>query len=507
MTVTYGDPIEVPYDSANATNVTYEIIDKDGNVVANGTVGPNGTVNVTQLPVGNYTVNWTNIVDGNHTPATNTSTITVNPAPSLVNGTNVTVYYGDPIAVPYESTNATGVTYEIYDANNTLVASGSVGPNGTVNVQQLPVGNYTVKWNNTVDENHIPATNTSTITVLPMPTNVTIGNVTVYPGENVTIPINVTTIHEEPFNGTVEVIMPDNSTQIVTVVNGTGNITWHVPEDYTPDKYPDVIRFPGNENYEPSNGTGIIEVLPIPTHITVGNVTTFAGTEVTIPINVTADDDKPFTGNVTITFPNGENKTVEIVNGTGNVTWFVPYTYTPDVYPDIVKFEGNQTYLPSNGTGTITVIKIPVDIIVGNVTGRPGDEVVIPIDVIPREGPAFNGKVTVELPDGTVQIIDIVNGKGSVKWTIPDDYEPGKYPVRVYSNETNIYYAANGTGYVTVIVDPVPDDGNKTPQNGTPKENVKVPAKTGLAKYETGNPVLVLLAVLALLGISTKRRK
>lgn len=71
--------------------------------------------------------------------------------------------------------------------------------------------------------------------------------------------------------------MPDNSTQIVKVVNGTGNITWYVPEDYDPNKYPDIIRFPGDDVYEPSNGTGIVEVVKIPTHISVGNVTTFAG--------------------------------------------------------------------------------------------------------------------------------------------------------------------------------------------------------------------------------------
>ena len=37
-----------------------------------------------------------------------------------------------------------------------------------------------------------------------------------------------------------------------------------------------------------------ITVLPIPTHVSVGNVTTFAGKEVTIPIKVTTDDGKPF---------------------------------------------------------------------------------------------------------------------------------------------------------------------------------------------------------------------
>ena len=163
-------------------------------------------------------MNWTTVVDGNHTPATNTSTITVNPAPSSVEGENVTVYYGDPIVIPYDSINATGVTYEIFDSEGNSIANGTVGPDGTVDVNQLPVGNYTVSWTTLVDGNHIPATNTSTITVLPIPTTITVGNVTAFPGENVTIPINVTTIDNVPFNGDVAVIMPDNSTQMVQVL-------------------------------------------------------------------------------------------------------------------------------------------------------------------------------------------------------------------------------------------------------------------------------------------------
>ncbi|MBQ7928216.1 MAG: DUF11 domain-containing protein, partial [Methanobrevibacter sp.] len=363
--------------------------------------------------------------------------VTVNPAPSLVEGVNLTVYYGDPIVVDYTSTNATNVTYEIIDKDGKVVANGTVGPDGSIPVEQLPVGNYTVNWTTIVDENHIPATNVSTIEVLPIPTTVTIGNITGYPGENVTIPINVTTIDKKPFNGNVSVIMPDNSTQIVKVVNGTGNITWHIPEDYDPNRYPDVIRFPGDDVYEPSNGTGIIEVVKIPTHITVGNVTTFPGMEVTIPINVTADDGIPFNGNVTITFPDGTVKTVEIINGTGSTTWFVPSDYAPENYPDNVKFSGNGKYLPSEGNGTITVLEVPV-----------------PVDT-----------------NETVDNVTIPPVPGNHTHPIDEGKPPVKSPVK-------------------------------------PKAVAKKAlTKTGLAKYETGNPILALIMVLALFGINIRRRK
>ena len=506
--MTYGESIVVPYDSVNATGVTYEIFDENGKSILNGAVGPDGIVPVDQLAVGNYTVNWTSVVDGNHSVATNVSSIVVNPAPSVVEGENVTVTYGEPIVVPYDSVNATNVTYEIVDGDGNVVVNGTVGPDGTVPVDQLPVGNYTVNWTTVVDGNHIPGNNTSTLEVLQIPTKVTIGNVIAYPGENVTIPINVTA-NDEPFTGIVEVIMPDNTTQSVNVVNGSGNITWHVPDDYAPDTYPDAIRFPGSDIYESSNGTGIVEVVKIPTQISVGNVTTFAGRDVTIPINVSADDGKPFSGNVTITLPDGTNKTVEIINGTGETTWFVPEDYSPDKYNDTVRFAGDDKYLPSSGTGTITVVKVPVDIIVGNVTAKPGDDVTIPIKVVPRDGSVFNGEVTVELPDGTIKVVKIINGEGSVDWTVPEDYD-GDYDVKVSFDGSVVYYPANGTGIITVIpenstpvepvepVEPVSPVENKT----TPKQvDIKTDDKA------TGNPILALLMVLALLGVTTKRRK
>ena len=75
------------------------------------------------LPVGNYTVNLTTVVDGNHTPATNTSSITVNPAPSTVEGENVTVVYGEPVVVPVDSENATEIIYQIIDEDGNVVVS------------------------------------------------------------------------------------------------------------------------------------------------------------------------------------------------------------------------------------------------------------------------------------------------------------------------------------------------------------------------------------------------
>ena len=143
VTVVYGEDINVPYGSTNATGVSYEIFDEDGNSVLNGTVDPDGVIPVNQLAVGNYTVNWTT-VDGNHSVATNVSSIVVNPAPSVVEGEDVTVTYGEPIVVPVTSENATEIIYQIIDEDGNVVVNGTVKPGEDITGLDLPVGNYTV---------------------------------------------------------------------------------------------------------------------------------------------------------------------------------------------------------------------------------------------------------------------------------------------------------------------------------------------------------------------------
>lgn len=75
------------------------------------------------------------------------------------------------------------------------------------------------------------------------------------------------------------------------------------------------------------------------------------------------------------------------------------------------------------------------------------------------------------------------------------------------------YYAANGTGFVTVIEEPdVP--GNNTvpvdpvdpvyPENKSAVTHKHVAIKTD--DKATGNPIIALIMVLALLGLSIRKR-
>ncbi|WP_458403981.1 right-handed parallel beta-helix repeat-containing protein [Methanobrevibacter sp.] len=353
------------------------------------------------------------------------------------------------------------------------------------------------------------------INVLPkLPVYIIVGNITTYPGKNITIPIDVivqgseslnTDLPDllsaaEAFNGNVIIHLPDGSSQNVEIIDGSGRANWFVPYDYSPTVYDDNVEFKGDEDYLAASANGTITVLPIPTQISVGNVTASPGDEIVLPINVKADNDEPFNGNVIVTLPDGSNQTVEIVNGKGNVNWNVPDNYK-GVYNVLAIFNGNKTYLASEATGTITVEvnKVPVDIIADDVVGRPGEKVTIPIKVVPKDGSVFNGYVTVILPDGSSKRVEIINGKGSVDWIIPQNYN-GDYGVKIIFDGDDHYYPSKGSSTVHVI----PEDNN---ESSSIKHIESEHVESILEKYPTANPIFILILALLAVAVSIKRRK
>ena len=143
--------------------------------------------------------------------------------------------------------------------------------------------------------------------------------------------------------------------------------------------------------------------------------------------------------------------------------------------------------------------KIPVTIIVGNITAKPLDDIAIPISVIPEDGSVFNGNVTVTLPDGTVKVVEIINGFGIVNWTVPENYS-GLYPVGVTFDGDDTYLAADGLGYVNVIVDSASDIAQAQEDNAQQKDSV-----ISMSNKTTGNPLFVLLLVLMSVGIIRRK--
>ncbi|WP_458454952.1 hypothetical protein [Methanobrevibacter sp.] len=383
-----------------------------------------------------------------------------------------------------------------------------------------------------------------TVTVIQIPTHISVENVTAYPGMNVTIHINVTTDDNKAFSGNVTIEFPDGSNQPVEIIEGNGEVKWFVLENHDTGIYKDAVRYSGNDIYLASTGNGTITVLPkISIDIVVSNETAYPDSDVTVSINVTADDGTPFNGEVKVIMPDGSTKPVKIVDGvastalqlshfnllsakastigTGTADWHVPASFAPGNYSVSVEFDGNDKYLAANGSGNIEVIPIPTETKVSDVTGKAGKNVVIPIKVTSDNNKPFNGIVSVTLPDGSTKTAKIVDGTGEVSWSIPKNYD-GTYKFTVNYPGNDTFLPSNDTGFITVIPDETPDDNDSVTPNDYPVDEInktqsektietqqkKANAENkNLSENETGNPILVLLAVLALLCVSIKRKK
>ena len=167
VSVNVGEPIVVPVTSENATEVEYTIIDKDGKVVANGTIKPGEDISLPDgLPAGNYTVNLTTVVDAQHTPATNTCSIEVKKILPPVNVDAPTITVGDDgvitVFVPEDATGT--ITIEVEGKSYTApVKDGKA----VFHVPGLKVGTHGIKAYYSGDDKYLPNNSTGTIDVLP----------------------------------------------------------------------------------------------------------------------------------------------------------------------------------------------------------------------------------------------------------------------------------------------------------------------------------------------------
>ena len=431
VTVVYGEPIVVTVASENATAVIYNITNAAGVVVADTQMAANGTITDLDLAVGEYTVNYVTVVDANHTVATNTSKITVTVAPSAVNGTDVTVVYGEPIVVTVASENATGVTYVITGEGVEL--SGTV-QDGVITIDEdLLAGEYTVTLTTKVDANHTVATNTSKITVNRLSIIITIGNYTTTPGT--TVPVDITVVDERGDNVTITL------TVVVTGPNATDSLPQHEGKL--------VFAF-----------------------------TTDLGAD-------------------------GEQ--VEITDGKGTYYYQVPDS-AKDGESFIVTASSEQTgkYEAAEGTGYIDVIQYETTTTISDASGKPGETVTLDVEVTTEDGTPFNGDVVITCPDGKKVTVTVKDGKGQFDWTIPEDAKAGdEYQFTATFEGNSTYLASSGNGTVTVEEpEPKPEPPVPVPEP-EPEEPVVTPAKM----LNTGNPLVALLAAFVLIGLGLKRRE
>ena len=181
LTLTYDESIIVNVSSVNAKGVNVVIYDKDNNEVFAQEVIANGQFVVPKLAAGNYTANFTTVVEeGLYEVDSCKTQITILPAKSSVSASAVTSYYGKTFSIKPSYSNATSIKYVIKNSAGKQVKSGSISPGASITGLSFVPGTYTLTLTAVVDGNHTSSSASSKITVNKATGNITASALTTY---------------------------------------------------------------------------------------------------------------------------------------------------------------------------------------------------------------------------------------------------------------------------------------------------------------------------------------
>ncbi len=400
---------------------------------------------------------------------------------------NIT-YGEDEVLVVTLPTNATG-TVNITVANRTY--NDVPIDNGRV---QLPVtdlagGDYTVDVVYGGDGKYLPNSTSGIFNVAPLTPiiKIQVEDIWVWEVEVLNVTVNAPgTVFVTVNNKTVEIPL-DNGIVSTDVLAASakpdykGNATWNII-NLPAGTYPAFALYPGNENYTSVNTSDVFHVRElIPTFVIAVADDIYVGEDAVIDIAV-----GPYgvTGNVTVNV-DGTNYTVPLEDGQATL-----------IVPDLkagkkkvtVWYEGNLIYLPSKNTTTFNVLKLvpPVDIDAPTITV--GEDGII-IVTVPDDA---TGTITIEI-NGKRYTQPIEDGEAI--FIIPG-LKVGVHDIIAFYSGDDKYLPANNTGEIEVLPDDEPDHHNDTPKKSTIEHKM----------YETGNPIMALIAVLMSICLVQIRR-
>ena len=157
--------------------------------------------------------------------------------------------------------------------------------------------------------------------------------------------------------------------------------------------------------------------------------------------------------------------------------------------------------------------KIKTNIEVNNTEGKNGEIVTLIARLTDEDGNPLAGKeLTFHIAGQTFIAITDSNGIASIQYTInEDDFTDDRLLFKVTFEEDDTYFASNGTGIVTLIIDPIPPKPptpTPNPSNETTKnENINNTTVVAAMK-KTGIPInLILLILLSIIGFGYYKRK
>ena len=510
----HADDVEVTYDSDVVVAVETEyatglkdivIMDEDGTTLAVDfelvKIDDNHyEVTIKGLDVGKYSINFTTQVGDDYiSECTNSSKIRVNPAPSYVWGEDVDVIFGEPIVIPVESVNATGIAYQIIDGSDNVVAEGALEVGGSIKDLDLPAGEYTVILTSVTDENHDSVSNTSNLIVRHKIT-VVLDPVIGYTGEYKDFHAHVFDENGNPVDGgeAVMTIVYTNrlalaismnfllnaadETYSASVVNGEAvfpNIKLGEP-----GVYPSQVLY--TNDYASVKNESTVTILKLNTTVKGDDVSGKPGDSKSISVDVLDQNGNPVeNGTVTLTL-NGKTYNATVKNGKAVFDVVLP---DPGDYEAVVKYEGNDYYNPSGSTIKVHVDKINTSPSADDVTGKKNEKKDITVNIVDENGkPVKNGTATLKI-GGKSYNAEVVNGVAVFK----DVELPSDDAVAEVIYHGNEYYNSSSTTF-SIKIEHEKGNNESEPSNGKVEKSAELPISSA-----TGNPFALLLISLVVL--------
>ncbi|MDO5815970.1 MAG: hypothetical protein Q4Q18_10050, partial [Methanobrevibacter sp.] len=140
--VKVGDNATISITLPDDVNGT--VIVKFGNDTKELDANQTMTVNFTNLNATTYDVNVYYSGNDKYVSLDKSASVTVNKADSVLEIEDAAFTYGDVITIPFNVTNANGVTVSVLNKDDDEVATAS-SESGTINLEALPAGKYTLE--------------------------------------------------------------------------------------------------------------------------------------------------------------------------------------------------------------------------------------------------------------------------------------------------------------------------------------------------------------------------
>jgi len=333
----YAESANVAVTTTGATKITANINGTDGAVINNFIIQISG------LKAGNHTLTVTTVPDDDHNPVTVTSKITVNKVKSTLTVDDIEFDYDGEGSCDVSFTGASEVIASVVNQPKEVV---SVSDN-KITVSGLAAGSYTLNVTTVPDENHTAVTETAGISVNKLFTEITINHETLYlkVNDEFAVLANLTPsgAGNPIYSSNDENVVKVSDEGLITAVGkGTATVT---------------VSFAGNDNYTAAQNKTLrvtvslndtsVSVLKDNVSIVIDEVYEIDAVLVPEDLTVSYESSNPDVASV----DNG------VVIGLKEGSAVITLTVGDD-----------KVYKKSTATVTMTVSKVPTEIIVNNAT-------------------------------------------------------------------------------------------------------------------------------------------